>query len=355
MITAYFEWKRLHIDISQIDRKYKENWKEIKFSLFYGAECTMSDWLDNYTKVVEKTIVYSWQDKIILDLDKIKEWYRWQSIFIWYYIEVNFWRKFLLFKDSKEINISWRENELFYHKNLPNNNKYFNISDTYSYKMILKSLFNEASKKEKVVYYILILWFIITLIVSLFTFNFEFLSIAFFPVFLFFIFLYFSSTWYFFWKIHTDNLNSNLLWDIVSWNFRRNLTEVTIQFFATNSEKWEYEEDDWSTIRLVKFNKVVWNILLFEKIFQNIKKDIDIKTLLWNEKIDLDLIYSKLYPEISISEDWWLALNLELKVISNNYKDISIKKEIHLDKNKFILSNNKIENNDNNFNSDFFE
>jgi hypothetical protein len=48
-------------------------------------------------------------------------------------------------------------------------------------------------------------------------------------------------------------------------------------------------------------------------------------------------------------------LNLELKIISKNYKDIYLKREINLEREKFLKYFKEEKEKNNNFNSDFFE
>jgi len=115
---------------------------------------------------------------------------------------------------------------------------------------------------------------------------------------------------------------------------------LKIQIFAYNSEKWNYEVNNISTTRTVRFNTEVGNVLLFEKTFNDVKAWTDIKNILeW--KLDFSKIYTNLFPSIEITESMWLFLNLEFRLISKNYKDIYLKKEINLDEKKFILNKKK--------------
>jgi len=367
MIKAHFEWNRLYINISEMEQKYKENWKKIKFIVYYGVECTISSWLESYSKQMGKEIEYFWEDEIILELDEVENWYRWNSIFVWYYIEVNFWKKFLLFKDSKEIEISWRENQVYYKKNLPINWKYNYNKDTYSYKKIIKNI----SKIRKIILLLAFLLFISWIYLHFLQVNDLWIIMLVIWLVTLLITFFTAWRWYFSWKIKKEINESDELSNIISWKIKNNLEKLKIQIYATNSERWEYEVSSGSTTRIVSFNKTVWNILLFEKVFLNVKSWTNIETLIkWN--INFDEIYSNLFPEIKINPDYGLFLNLELRIISKNFKDIIYKTKLSLDENKFISKkwniiknnnnlsnqNNKIKSNNEvpeNLNSDFFD
>lgn len=354
MIKAYFENNKLIIDISWMEEKYKEIGKKITFTLYYGTEYTWNDWWDSYSIESKKEIEYSWKDEIVLEIDEVKKWYRWNKVFIWYYIDVNFWKKLLIFKDSKEIDISWREEVVFYSSDLKQNSKYSNNKDEYSYKKIFKNL--------SIIKKIFFLLFLIIPIIWAYLFFIKWedywIWISIFWIIAFLILFFTSGRWYFKWKLKEniqdwDNINS-----IIEWKINLDLEELQIQIFAYNSEKWNYEINEGSTTRTVWFNTQVWNVLLFDKTFNNILSWTDIQNILeW--KLDFSEIYTNLFPNIEVTNDMWLFLNLEFRLISKNYKDIYLKQEMNLNKDKFISKNNiknssdKVENN--NLNSDFFD
>ena len=357
MIKAHFKWKNLIIDIRWMNSKYKENWKKIKFSLFYGGEATMSDWLEDYFLEVEKKIVYEWQDEVILEVPEIKDWYRGSSIFIWYYIEVNFWRKFLLFKDSKEIEIEGREEEVFHKKKLAKTWKYNYKKEHYSYKKI----FEVMPFYKKIILSLAIIGLLVWIYWFIAWKSFALLTTMI-SIWVWIILIITAWRTYFKWKVFYEKVwETNRLSEIINWKFSSDLEKLKIQVFATNSEKWRYEVDNGSTTSIVSFNTTVWSVLLFEKEYENIVSWTKIEDLLENEKIDINDIYKNLFPEIKITDSNWLALNLEVRIISKNFKDFTFHKEIHLDNSKFErkvitkTKNNKTENSDNNFNSDFFE
>ncbi len=360
MISAKFSWNRLIIDLYSMDQKYKQKWNKITFTVFYGSETKMNSWLEEYKIELKKDMIYSWEDKIFLDLDEIKDSYRWQKIFIWYYLEVNFWKKFFVFKDKKDIDIIYENQKVFDFKNLKKEKKNYNFKDEYSYKKIIKNM-TLLRKSLLIIFFIIFLaWFYI--IFGRWTDDWFVLIWLWF---LFFLITFFTA-WrsYFSWKIKDDVKEWYFLRDIISWKIKRNLEELKVQLFAYNSEKWKYEESNGSTTRIVYFNRDVWNILLYEKTFNNLKAGDKLENFLdW--KLDCEKIYKNLYSTIDITNDMWLFLNLELKIISKNYKDIDLRKEINLEKDKFLkFSREKVIKNTNiyqekrekyNFNSDFFE
>ena len=333
MIRAHFEDTKLIINISWMDQKYKEYGKKITFTLYYWTEYNWSNWWELYRIEAQKEIEYSWEDEVILEVDRVKKWYRWRDIFIWYYIDINFWRKFLIFKDSKEINISGREGDILYVNNLPQNSKYTNTTDEYSYEKILKNLSSIRKFFLWLFFVITIIW-LVALFIREYSDFWKWLII--FWIIAFWLVFFTSGRWYFEWRL-TGNIKD---WDdiksIISWKISLDLEELKIQIFAYNSEKGNYEVSDGSTTRTVWFNTQVWNVLLFEKTFYDVKAWTDIKDILeW--KLDVEKIYTNLFPSIEIIESMWLFLNLEFRLISKNYKDIYIKNEIHLDEKKFIL------------------
>ena len=367
MIKAHFEWNKLYIDISWMQKKYKVNGKKIKFILFYGEECLMGGWLEVYSVQTEKEIEYFGEDEIVLELDEVKIWYRWTSIYIWYYIEVNFWKRFLVFKDSKDIDISWRDNFVYYKETLSKNWKYNYKKDIYSYKKIIKNI----SNTRKIIIWVSFLLLILVWYIIYWLWNEDFWIFLWAISIITILITFFTAwRWYFSWEINKNIKDWNKLSNLISWKINNNLEELKIQLFAINSERWEYEVDSGSTTRTVNFNKTVWSILLHEEKISNIKAWTNIKDLLkWN--IDFWDIYLNLFPQIKINQDYWLFLNLELRIISKNFKDINYRVELDLDKNRFTtkkwLKNNKIDNfsqskkenisieKNNNFNSDFFE
>lgn len=364
MIKAKFENKSLIIDLSNMEDKYKENGKKIIFTLFYWTEYTGSDWGDSYRVEWKKEIEYSWENEVIIEVEEVKKWYRWNSIFIWYYIEVNFWKKFLVFKDSKEINISRKENNILYRRELSNSIEYKFEKDEYSYKEIFKNLPN--IKK----------WFlwgslflaIISLGFSIFSNYGFFIPITVIFIIAFLILFFTAGRWYFKWNLNKNIKDWNNFSELIKWDFKRDLKEIKLQLFACNSEKWNYEVNDGSTTRTVWFNTQVWSVLLFEKKFENLKSGTKIENLLkW--KIDFSEVYKNLFPRIAITTQMWLFTNLEFRIISKNYKDILISEEFIFDSSKFITKvknsignnthikneiENKKETNTGNLNSDFF-
>ena len=362
MIKAKFKWNNLVIDISNIDEKYRENWREIKARLFYGTECTMSSWLEKYIIENETSIIYNWQKEIIIEVSDIKPKYIWRDIEIWYYIELDFWKKLLLFRDTKEVNIERLENNIFYKKDLPRSSKYNYKKDNFSYKKIFLTLW--------IIRKLFLIFSIILIVLSIYFFI-KNIDIWFLPL-IFWIIIslitfFTAGRWYLKWKIFPEKV---IDWEefknIISWKFKNYLEELKIQAYIFNSEAWAYEEDRWSSTVTVHFDKEVWNILLFEKEFSWIKSGTKIEDLLdW--KIDLTEIYEKLYPSIEITSSMWLFLNIEFRIISKNFKDIILKKRIFLDEKKFkrktVLPTNNVKisekvSNDNNWdglNDDFFE
>ena len=140
MITAHFEWKKLIINLENLDKSYL--WKEIAFSLMYWID--ILDWAnDYYTKQWEVRFTFNWQKEVYIEVDEIKPWYRWENIWIGYYIEADLWKKMLIFRDTKEINISWREDSVFYAKDLENVKswEYIWYIDKKNYKKIFNKIF----------------------------------------------------------------------------------------------------------------------------------------------------------------------------------------------------------------------
>lgn len=360
MIKSHFKWKNLVIDITWMDEKYKKQWNKIIFSLLYGTEYIWNNWWESYQLQSKKEIEYSWETEIVLELDEIKSWYRGLSIFVWYYLEVDFWKKFLLFKDNKNIDISWRDVEVFHYNDLKSNDtKFANEKDTYSFKKILKNL--------SLLRLVFLLFFLIVFLLSFwFTFlsNWHYEIIWFISLLIFAVIFFTSWRWYFKWSLRKGIKDWDDLKWIIKWKVSVDLEEVKVQLFAYNSEKWNYEVNSGSTTRTVYFNTQVWNIFLYEKIIKDIKPWENLEDYIeWN--IDFTEVYKHLFPEIIITSWMWLFLNIELRIISKNFKDLSFKEEVSLENNKFIripwqvvkktLDNDKNEENDwDDFNSDFF-
>jgi hypothetical protein len=366
MITAYFKWTDFVIDLSEIDEKYL--WKKITFKLMYGLEVIWDSESEQYSQVKRKTITYNWEKELILELNEVKDWYRWKKIFIWYYLEVDFWKKFLLFRDSKEIDIKWREESVYYanHLNVASW-KYRNFNDKVDFKEIIKSM----SLFTKI---FMILLIIIWLVISILVFKdngWDYAAFLIFLPFLWIDFLIYKFSW---WDIISPYINyeewKNNISDIITGTFKKDLESVYIELFALNTEEAHFVHQDWTTTRYVDFDLEVWNVLLFEKEIKDIKSWDKLEDLLKNEwKLDFSKMYENLFPTVSVSWTRWLFTKLELRISNDKFRDATYRKRIYFNRDNFSkkikLNNSKqinnrniktenIENN-NKFNSDFFE
>jgi hypothetical protein len=352
MISAKISENKLIIDLSWMNQKYKEKWKKITFTLFYGVETKFNSWLEEYKVEFKKEIIYSWEKKVFFKLNEVKYWYIWKKIFIWYYLEVNFWKKFLIFKDKKNIDVIYNDKRVFNYKKLKKNK--YNFKDTYSYKEIIKNM--TLLRKSFLIIFVII--FFVWFYLYKQTWDDKYFVLMWYSFVLFLVTFFAAWKSYFSWKIKKDIKEWYFLKDIITWKIKKNLEELKIKLFAYNSEKWKYEDNNGSSTRIVNFNTKIWGILLYEKKFVNLKAWDKIENFLdW--KLDCEKIYKNLFPTIAILDDMWLFLNLELIIISKKYKDIILKREINLEKEKFLefhkekkAKNNNI---DNNLNSDFFE
>ena len=426
MIKAHFEKNNLIIDISWLEKKYKENGKKITFTLYYGTEYNWEDCEDNYTIQAQKEIKYLWQDKIVLELDNLKDWYRGNAIFIWYYLEINLWKKLLLFKDSKEIDITWREKNLFYAKKLKNDLEYekkdifilkdtlLNLDTIQRFLMLVLILlvflifFLVSKIPNGEIQMFLIFTFIILCCVQIFKIEIDWENMfkknihynkyvkkgkksgllesirkikeendllennskwwgsikiklktkeelnEIFKKLITKIINILPSTDLFKWKLSNDISDWDSFKNIIKWTIEKDIENLEIQIFASNSEKWNYEKNSGSSTSITWFNSTVGSVLLFSKKLNNISKWTQIQELIkWN--IDFSKIYSNLFPPIIITQKMWLFLNLEVKIKSKKYIDTVLKKEIFLYKEEFInFYEQKYNINKSNLNSDFF-
>lgn len=335
MITAIFKWKKLVIDLLWIDQKYKKKWEKIIFTLFYWSEYIWTNWnwnsIDSYKVVWKKEIYYSWIETFFIELDEIKDWYRWKDIFIWYYLEINFWKKFFVFKDSKNINIDWRENLVYNYNNLQiTSNEFFNKVDNYSYKRILWNL--TITRKIILLSTILLIlgWFLVLILTS---YNTELLIVLSIVV----AVITFFTSWkdYIKCELKKNIYEGDLISSVISWKIKLDLDELNIQLFALNSEKWNYEINNWSTKSTVRFNTHIWDILLYKTQLKYIKAGTNLENYIkW--KLDFSEIYENLFPSIEITNKIWLFISLELRIKSKNYKDLTYRQDLHISKHKFL-------------------
>jgi len=384
MISAYFEWKRLYINMSEMDYKYKVSWKKIKFTLFYWME--LVNWEnDIFSKVWEIEIEFNWQEEVFIDLERIETWYRWKTIWIGYYIKADFWKKMLILRDTKEIEISGREQMIFKSSELEKVKswEYIWYKDDISKKEILNEIFKNYIKD--------LIFFIPDLLKKLFSWFIEFLVYGFIIALVLIISWIFSVSlfedtsiflWYLiliieyliivfissyvkhsklwieikFNDIFNENINLN---NIISWKTKKELNNIEIKVFWINQERGWYEYECGSSTCTAYINHTVWNVLLFSNKIEHINKWEDISQYL-NYKLDIDKIYNNLFYSKTFSANMWLFVWIELRIISKKYKDIEHIFYIDLDNNKFKRqlkwnNNNLVKNNEEEFNNDFFE
>jgi hypothetical protein len=354
MIRAHFEGNRMIINLSEIDNKYL--WKTITFTLCYGVE--LLNWENEYYSDQWKTqFLYEGQSETYIEINDIKEWYRGAALFIWYYLKADFWSKFLIFRDNKDIEIQWRESEVYNIENLNIQSWiYRNHKDEKSIFDILKNLWKIA----KILIFIWVIWFVLSVLHAIFVLK-AFTILPFFILVFTFITYKVSIGKYISVEINVKNIETELdVKNVIIWKATRNVKNIEIQLFWINHEKGHYEVDSWSTTRTVYIDKEVGNILLFTTNIASIDKWEKLEDYI-RGKIDMNKIYNNLFPSLEI-EDWmWLFTSLELRIISKELKDIIIKKPLIINSDNFAKKKNKTrytESRDNSneiLNSDFFE
>ncbi|MDQ7022481.1 MAG: hypothetical protein Q9M97_02960 [Candidatus Gracilibacteria bacterium] len=137
MIKAHFKNKSLIIDLSNIGEEYYG--KNIIFRLMYGIELTNgeNEYFSNEGKI---SIKFDGQKEAYIKLDNIKDGYRGEKIWIGYYIEADLGRKLLIFRDTKDIDISGREESVFKSSDLElvKSGEYIGYTDNINKKKIVK-------------------------------------------------------------------------------------------------------------------------------------------------------------------------------------------------------------------------
>ena len=379
MIKAHFKNKSLIIDLSNIWEKYY--WKNLTFRLMYWME--LINWEnDHYIKEWEVSINYNWQENISITVDDIKIWYRWEMIWIGYYIKADLWSKLLIFRDIKDIDISWREESVFKSSDLKTVKswEYIWYTDEINRKDIRSEVFKNYGKN--------LLLFIPNLIKAIFSSVTAFIFWGFLTIFVGeFVWIIVSIAWgknIYFWYMSAiiiyllivyinayfkysklwidikfnnkfvENINIKKL---ISWKAKKEINDIEVKIFWINQERGWYEYNCGSSTCTAYINHTVWNTLLFSKYIEKIYIWEDISKFL-DFKLDIDKIYQDLFYAQSFTSNMWLFVWLEVRIMSKKYKDITNIFYIDLENNKFkkqisLLKNNNIEEKDN-FNNDFF-
>ena len=356
MIKAHFENKSLVIDLSNIWEEYY--WKDISFTLKYWME--LKNWEnDYYSSEWSVSLKYNWENSVTIKVKTIKTWYRWETIWIWYYIEADLWSKLLIFRDTKDINIWWREESVFHSSDLENVKswEYILYTDEKDGKEIRKEIFRNYIKDLlyfipnliKIIFssiWAFIIWcfslmfigsFLELIIALIEKQNIYFWYISALIIYLLIVYIYsyfkYSKMWIDI-KFNKKFILNKKVNEYVSWVAKKEINDIEVKVFWINQERGWYEYDCGSSTCTAYINKTVWNTLLFSKNIKQLKIWEDIWNYLQSE-LDINKIYDNLFYSQSFSSNMWLFVWLEFRIISKKYSDIVEILYIDLDKEKF--------------------
>ena len=343
-MKGYYRPWSLRIELWELDSKYQG--KELKLSLYYWMRL-LNHSKTSYRREYVHQFIYEWQNEITLDVNLTQDWYRGRTIFIGYFVEIDLWKKMLLFSDKQRIELEWRGDYVYHAENLERqlSGVYRDHVDQFRFTEVIKS----SHIITKIIFVILLavfLWMLFswvqTLIVSTESwwekwFNFLFTSlwglwIIWIPT---VVMYHLMGRWYIDLDFNISNVkDSSPISEILIGKAKRALDEIEVQVFCLNEERSWYEKQSGSTTRTIHIKKEVGNVLLYSKQIYKINAGDSLKDYLtWT--LDFDKIYEKLSPSIEYGDHMWLYTCLEVRIISKNQRDIVKKEVIRLDSKKF--------------------